>query len=95
MKMKERKEITKLSLNYDDIEACLNKNSDFLERYVRDNVGHETLEKWFNEKREEKNINPGLADRSLFLELNGAGKAEDDLIGFVEELGLQKIIKFF
>ena len=79
--MKERKEMTKLSLNYEDIESCLNKNSDFLERYVRSNVSLETLEKWFNEKREQNNVNLGFSERAPFLDLNEVGKEESDLIG--------------
>ena len=77
--MKERKGVSKNSLEYETILDYLNKNTDLLEKYVRDNVSQEMLEKWLNEKRGENNRYLAFADKSLILDLK---ETEDpDLIG--------------
>ena len=76
--MKERKGVSKNSLEYETIQDYLNKNTDLLEKYVRDNVSQEMLEKWLNEKRG-RNRYLAFADKSLILDLK---ETEDpDLIG--------------
>ena len=78
-KMKERKGVSKTSLEYETIQDCLNKNTDLLEKYVRDNVSQEMLEKWLNEKRGKNSSNLGCADKSLMFDLK---ETEDqDFIG--------------
>ena len=77
--MKERKGVSKHSLEYETIQDYLNKNTDLLEKYVRDNVNQEMLEKWLNEKRGKNNRNLACADKSLMLDLKEA--EEPDLIG--------------
>ena len=77
--MKERKGVGKNSLEYETIQDYLNKNTDLLEKYVRDNVSQEMLEKWLNEKRGKNNRYLAFADKSLILDLK---ETEDpDLIG--------------
>ena len=77
-KMKERKG-SRNSLEYETIQDYLNKNTDLLEKYVKDNVSQEMLEKWLNEKRGKNNRNLAFADKSLIFDLKGA--EEPDLIG--------------
>ena len=78
-KMKERKGVSRNSLEFETIQDYLNKNTDLLEKYVRDNVSQEMLEKWLTEKRGKNHRNLGCADKSLILDLK---ETEDqDLIG--------------
>ena len=68
--MKERKELTNLNLEYEDIKEYLNKNTDVLEKYIKENVSPEMLDKWINEKLDHNIRNIGLADKSLYLNTN-------------------------
>ena len=77
--MKERKGVSKHSLEYETIQDYLNKNTDLLEKYVRDNVSQEMLEKWLTEKRWKNNRNLAYADKSLIFDLKET--EEPDLIG--------------
>ena len=79
--MKERKELTNLNLEYEDIKEYLNKNTDLLEKYIKENVSPEMLDKWINEKLDHNIRNIGLADKSLYLNINGTEDPETDLIG--------------
>ena len=80
VKMKERKGVSKHSLEYETIQDYLNKNTDLLEKYVRDNVEQDMLEKWLHEKWGKNNRNLGCADKSLIFDLK---ETEDpDLIGW-------------
>ena len=76
--MKERKGVSKNSLEYETIQDYLNKNTDLLEKYVRDNVSQEMLEKWLNEKRG-RNRYLAFADKSLILDLKDT--EDPDIIG--------------
>ena len=78
--MKERKGVTKQSLEYETIQDYLNKNTDLLEKYVRDNVNQTMLEKWLNEKRGKNNRNLAWADKSLIFDLKET--EEPDPIGW-------------
>ena len=83
-KMKERKGVSKNSLEYETILDYLNKNTDLLEKYVRDNVSQEMLEKWLNEKRGKNNRNLTFADKSLMFDLKETEDA--DLIGWFPKI---------
>ena len=88
--MKERKGVSKHSLEYETIQDYLNKNTDLLEKYVRDNVSQETLEKWLNEKRGKNNRNLASADKSFIFDLK---ETEDpDLIGRLTNHSTTEII---
>ena len=77
--MKERKGVSKHSLEYETIQDYLNKNTDLLEKYIRENVSQEMLEKWLNDKSGKNRRNLAYADKSLIFDLKET--EEPDLIG--------------